>query len=541
VPDESSQVVSPREGGAAVTEKDQSASGAAAATSVPPVKQSVPPARSVAPSGEEGFPKLESPSFAPGMLIAEKYVIERVLGEGGIGVVVAAKHVELDQLVAIKYLRPKVMSSPTAADRFLREARLAAKIHSEHVVHVYDVGRLPDGSPYMVMEYLAGTDLGKLLAASGPLPLEWAIDYVLQTCEALAEAHVAGIVHRDLKPDNLFVATGAAGKSVVKILDFGISKLSAKRATPDRLDVLTQANDKFGTPVYMSPEQLRSSGDVDARADVWAVGVVLYELLTGRLPFDGDSLPELCTAILTLPPASLKLDRPYLPAELQLVIERCLEKDREARFQNVAELAQELSAFAAPVSHGRVDHVLRVIREAGEQVRAPTPMPGEATARAIHEAATLEAADVRSQLTTARGVSSWSKGLHDGKVPRWTTPRVLKLGAFIAAAAALLVALVSGQRRAPAPNLPAGTSVAREPTSAESLPVATAAPAADGTADSVPAQEPEPTVSALSIPPKAKAAAAKRISPKPSASAPVEKPAPASSAFESTAVINPFE
>ena len=486
----------------------------------------------------EALPPRES--FAPGMLIAEKYAVERVVGEGGIGVVVAAKHVDLDQTVAIKYLRPKALASPNAAERFLREARLAARIRSEHIVRVYDVSRLADGTPYMVMEYLTGKDLGRILAAEGPLQVERAVDYILQACEALAEAHVAGIVHRDLKPDNLFVATGSAGKSVLKILDFGISKLSAKRTTPGSPSSITQAEDTFGTPVYMSPEQLRSSGDVDARADVWAIGVVLYELLTGRLPFDGDGLPELCTAILATPPAPLLTMRPNLPAELQTVLDRCLEKDREARYQNVAELAQELRPFASPTAHARVEHVVRIIQEGGERVRPPTPIPGAVSARPLHGAPTMPPSEGRSALTTGSSAASWGAVKRASKRAPWMRGPVLIPAA--AAAAVFCVAALFGLygKSADPPSSPAAVQTA--PPVAAPLPPpaapATVAVAPDVTTEPVPAApEPSPS-SSTAARPSGRAAAGKRTT---SGNSSAKKPAPVPSSFDSTAVINPFD
>jgi serine/threonine protein kinase len=513
------------------------------APTLPPSSQKIQ-ASAIALPVHENVGRARMDSFAPGMLIAEKYVVERVLGEGGIGVVVAAKHVDLGQTVAIKYLRPQALTGGgNAADRFLREARLAAKIRSDHVVHVYDVGRLPDGSPYMVMEYLAGTDLGRLLLANGPLPLDRAIDYVLQTCEALAEAHVAGVVHRDLKPDNLFVTTANAGKSVVKILDFGISKLSAKRTTEHRLDALTEPDDRFGTPVYMSPEQLRASRDVDARSDVWAVGVVLYELLTGCLPFDGDGLPELCTAILTLPPVPLTKHRPYLPDTLQTVIERCLRKEPEERFQNVAELAQELRLFATPAAQERIDHVINVIREAGEPIGAPTPPPGAVSSTPPpHQATTLGPAETRVLLTTGSAAASWRGVLREVSASRWTRRRLLIAGTALLALVALIGVGIGFRQPAdratattmgPPPEVVAVPSFRADPAEAPVVSLASEV-----------SREPPPPPS----PSPAGAAAGAhlhghpKMSPSASASAGhPQKPAPASSAFDSTGVINPFE
>ena len=379
-----------------------------------------------------------------------------------------------------------------------------------------------------------------MLAANGPLPVERAVEYILQACEALAEAHVAGIVHRDLKPDNLFVATGSAGKSVLKILDFGISKLSSKRTTSGDLAVLTQADDKFGTPVYMSPEQLRSSGSVDARADVWAIGVVLYELLTGRLPFDGDDLPELCTAILTMPPVPLLSVRPDLPVGMKTVLERCLEKECDQRYQNVGELAQELQPFASAAARGRIDHVVRVVREGGENVRPPTPLPGASSARAIQEAATLPASDGRL-LTTGSGAASWGGVGRSAKKSGWLRGPVLIPAA--ATAAAIVVMTFFGIRGTPS------TSKASPPTQAAATaapPVVDPLPAAPASPSTVlaPPVETEPmsppsTASPARAP--GRPGAGKHGPLRAAASGSAKKPAPAPSSFDSTAVINPFE
>jgi serine/threonine protein kinase len=412
---------------------------------VDPVEAAGRPTEAAPAGAAEGEPaplggEARAAALRPGSRIADKYVIERLIGEGGLGVVVAARHVHLDQTVAIKYLRPSALTSKSVGERFLREARLAAKIRSEHVVHVYDVGTLPDGSPYMVMEYLAGADLGRQLGANGPLPVERAIDYVLQACEALAEAHVAGIVHRDIKPGNLFVATSPGGKSLLKILDFGISKLATRKTTSG--NELTEAGDKFGTPVYMSPEQLLSARDVDARADLWAIGVVLYELLTGELPFDGD-LPELCTAILNRAPVPLLDVRPNLPEALQGVIGRCLEKDVGRRFQNVAELAQELRPFAGTVSQARVEHIVQLIRGSGEVVRPslPVPAPPAAPREELREEPILAA---ERQATTGSGLGSWGAGPSARRSSRPDKARVTALVVASVCAVVLALAAISG-------------------------------------------------------------------------------------------------
>jgi len=477
-------------------------------------------------------------AFRPGARIADKYVVERLIGEGGLGLVVAARHVHLDQVVAIKTLRPNALAGKGVAERFLREARLASRIRSEHVVHVYDVGTMPDGTPYMVMEYLAGTDLGRQLNASGPLPVDKAVDYVLQACEALAEAHIAGIVHRDIKPDNLFIATGAGGKSILKILDFGISKMSTRHTTSG--SELTEAGDKFGTPVYMSPEQLLSARDVDARADVWALGVVLYELLTGKLPFDGD-LPVLCSAILTKPHVPLATARPYLPEALEDVISRCLEKDVEKRFQNVAELAQELRQFAGPVSQVRIDHVVQLIRGAGESVRPATPSP-QAIVRALRDEPTLAETASDRAATTGSGVSAWgATPAGDSGRPRASQVRMVAFVAAGVVAAALALAAMTGGRGSPttagqsAPAAPATIAAPSTllPPSPQASPAAAPQPLPTTTEATEPSASGSPGSSEASVAPSPGATKP----PRGAASSRPRKPA----AADPNAVINPFE
>jgi serine/threonine-protein kinase len=481
-------------------------------------------------------PQAKNPSFRPGATIAEKYVVERLVGEGGLGVVVAAKHVQLDQTVAIKYLRPRALGSKGIAERFLREARLAAKMRSEHVVHVYDVGTMPDGAPFMVMELLSGIDLGRQLTSQGPLTLERTVDYVLQACEALAEAHMAGIVHRDIKPDNLFVATTAGGKSVLKILDFGISKMSAKRSTSGELRDLTEAGDKFGTPVYMSPEQLLASGNVDARADVWAMGVVFFELLTGQLPFDGDSLPELCTAILNKPPVPLSQLRSNSPEVIQTVIARCLEKDPANRFQNVAELAQELSPFVQQTGQERIDQIVRIVRGGGETVRAATPVPGASLVpRGGRDVSTLAEPGDRA-LTTGSGVASWGGAMvapQVGETVRTRRTRIVALAASGAFALAVAIAAFGGHH-------------ASDDRSSRAL----GAPSAVEVPP--PAQEPSPVPALVDVDPPAApspdevasaaaSASAQAARKAPKAGAPKAKAATRPSHMDPNAVINPFE
>src|SRR5580704_3122104 len=234
-----------------------------------------------------------------GDVLADKYEVTRVLGEGGMGVVVAAMHRELEKLVALKFMHEELSVDADATERFLREAKSAARLSNEHVGRVLDVGRLPNGVPYIVMEYLEGKDLAELVRSRGRLPVAEVVEYLLQTCEAMAEAHALGVIHRDLKPHNLFVTTRPDGRSLIKVLDFGISKSMFANASP------TITAQTMGSPSYMSPEQMRSARSVDTRTDIWSLGVILYELLAGCLPFVGETMPELLIRVLSEPPAPL--------------------------------------------------------------------------------------------------------------------------------------------------------------------------------------------------------------------------------------------
>ncbi len=290
-----------------------------------------------------------------GDVLAGKYRVEKILGIGGMGMVVAATHLELDQQVALKFMLPAAMESPEASARFMREARAAGKLTSEHVCRVIDVGRFESGAPYIVMEYLEGYDLSTMLKRRGPLRVAPAVDFLLQACEGLAEAHAQGIVHRDLKPDNLYLSARADGGHIIKVLDFGISKAAVT-------GIATQTGDILGSPAYMAPEQMRSTKDVDARADVWSLGVVMYQLLTGRLPFGGDSLPTLCLSVLNDDPVAPNVIRQDLPDGLAEVILRCLSKDRDDRYADVGELAEALGPFATPNGFGSVTRVRSALK-----------------------------------------------------------------------------------------------------------------------------------------------------------------------------------
>jgi serine/threonine protein kinase len=311
--------------------------------------------------------------FPPGSVLAGKYRVERLLGEGGMGWVVQAMHLQLDQRVALKFMRASAASeSPEAVARFLREARAAARIQSEHVARVMDVGTLETGAPYLVMEYLEGQDLDSLLRARHGLPVSEAIVYALQACEGLAEAHAAGIIHRDLKPANLFLARKSDDSLRVKLLDFGISKLAPSAGrTSDGASTGTQ--NLMGSPLYMAPEQMRSSKNVDRRADIWSMGVILYEMLSGRSPFDGDTLPEICARILADSPPTLRGETAVIPPGLEAIVFRCLEKDPDRRFPDVAALARALAVFGPPELGATAERIARLLRVGTPSVADLTP------------------------------------------------------------------------------------------------------------------------------------------------------------------------
>jgi eukaryotic-like serine/threonine-protein kinase len=342
-------------------------------------------------------PALSSPEIPPvqeGEVLDGKYRVDRVLGVGGMGIVVAATHVQLNTRVAIKFLLPAAMGTPQVIERFAREARAAVQIQSEHVARVTDVGTLPTGSPYMVMEFLEGNDLAEVIERDGAQPVERAVGYVLEACEAIAEAHSLGIVHRDLKPANLFLARRAGRDPIVKVLDFGISK------TKDASAGLTQTSSVMGSPYYMAPEQMMSSKDVDARADIWALGVIAFELLSGKPPFTGETMAEIIYQVTQREAPALRDRRPDVPEGLADALARCLTRDPKQRFDNVARLAAALVPFGPARADISLERISRVL---GASMRPPEDDRGE---RRSHPMRATSSTWARSQSGTPGGAGA---------------------------------------------------------------------------------------------------------------------------------------
>jgi eukaryotic-like serine/threonine-protein kinase len=296
-----------------------------------------------------------------GDVIAGKYRIDGIAGEGGMGIVYEAEHLVLGQRVAIKIVLPGALGSAEAVERFCLEARAAAKIESDHVVRVIDAASLPTGEPYLVMEYLAGCDLAALLEKSGPLPSVEVVDYALQALEGLAHAHANSVIHRDLKPANLFLAKCADGRELVKVLDFGLSK---SLALPD--DGRLTGPRILGSPAYMSPEQLRNA-DLEPRSDLWSLGVVVYELVCGKLPFVGKTVTELLVTILEADPIPLFERARNIPPALSEIVARCLRKNAADRWGNAGELAAALAPYSSGAWTGVVERIDGVFKRAAER------------------------------------------------------------------------------------------------------------------------------------------------------------------------------
>ncbi|HEY0992850.1 MAG TPA: serine/threonine-protein kinase, partial [Kofleriaceae bacterium] len=418
-----------------------------------------------------------------GSIVGGKFRIDRILGRGGMGVVAVATHLQLEQQVALKVVHDALAGDPEIVERFLREARASARLRSEHVCRVSDVGQLETGAPYIVMELLEGSDLSVVIA-EGALPVATAADYVVQACVAVAEAHALGIVHRDLKPANLFLTHRLDGTPLIKVLDFGIAK--AASASDFKI---TRTSTVMGSPGYMSPEQLRSARDAEPRSDIWALGVILYELVTGRLPFDAESITELAVKVVMDPPAPLDIDA---PAFARLVY-RCLEKAPDQRYPSIAALAADLAPLGSELA-GRSASTIAALTTAAATApvrRAPT------------------APVVSGKATTLQTAAAQSTG---GPLPPAPRKRVSAgvivagiAGVTIAAALALFV-LRRGPEPTPDPArspIALATTDARLETGPSTLPTSPSTP--PPTSPSTPPPTPTPVIDA-SVEPDAGAA-----------------------------------
>ncbi|MCC6648131.1 MAG: serine/threonine protein kinase [Polyangiaceae bacterium] len=436
-----------------------------------------------------------------GDVIADKYKVESIIGRGGMGVVVAAEHLQLRETVALKFLLSAGEDEREFRQRFLREAQVSAKLRGEHVVRLMDFGA-PDGAPpYIVMERLHGTDLRETLNHFGKIPIENAIEYVAQACEGVAEAHSIGVVHRDLKPSNLFLTKRLDGSDLVKILDFGVSKA---RATADVDDDLTSAGSVLGSPRYMSPEQLRNSIDVDARADVWSLGAILYEVICGRPPFKAESTAALCAKILgEEPPTSMRTYRPEVSPALEAAVLRCLERDPAARTPSVAALVAELAeAVDYPwlrASAARVAAVLERRSVRGDPATGSFSGSGRlALSLGAPSSSKMLASGAQRGSTPSMSSSIIVPPDEAPDAGRRRSPVVLLVMGGIALAGVVGVVLVS-RDRAPAPSPPAPAAPVAAP-AVSSTGAATAAPApppvesAARPAESATAALPAPTV-----------------------------------------------
>ncbi|WP_437642242.1 serine/threonine-protein kinase [Sorangium sp. So ce854] len=460
--------------------------------------------------------QLLAPVAQPGELIAAKYRVERVVAIGGMGVVLAARNEDLDQQVAIKILRQDALANQEAVARFLREARTAARLQGEHVARVFDVGTTEGGVPFMVMEFLTGLDLQQVIDTHGPLPIQDAVDYVLQALEAVAEAHAAGVVHRDIKPSNLFLAEHADGTRHIKVLDFGISKGQGLDSPAE--PGLTSTKQVMGSPGYMSPEQMMAPRTVDGRADVWSVGVLLYTLVTGEQPFQGETVAAVMANILHQPVPRLRDKRSDAPASLERIVARCLERDVSARYANVAKLAQALEPLGssfAKLSASRIQSAIGAASPAGQTLlnsRAAEDSDRLSGASWTHTSSRrrsrrklLVAAGAAALLAAAIGAGVWLIG-----GPR-VAPEARSAAAGREPAGAGADAVASAPAATPSAAAASGataaaavsgaTAAAASSPAAPSTAAPAASPSAKGAGDAAPGARPRATASGAPIKP----------------------------------------
>jgi serine/threonine-protein kinase len=422
--------------------------------------------------------------LAPGTIIEEKFRLDRVIASGGMGVVFAATHTALGRAVAVKILKRELADDARAAARLLAEARAAAALKSPYIADVIDVG-MHDSVPFIVMELLVGRTSYDIVRIDGPMTVERACDLLIQACHALGEAHRRGVIHRDVKPSNLFV-TQVDERERLKVIDFGISK---------RFDAgqETTTGTFLGSPSFMSPEQVRSARDVDGRSDIWSLGVVLYFLLTGKRPFEAESLLEQMTLIVHEP-------APHVAGEIDEVFQRCLMKDPEERFATTADLARALAKFASPKMRDLAAKVpvgappMRSGPSSRSRPAAPPPPPEEPTAPATARPSQLE--------TLAASTPR----------PRRRAAALVWIGVGIGAALGAAMIGVSSRRATPATTAapapaPAPSAAATPEPSAAPAPLVASTPA-DSAAPPTPRAHarPRPHASPAPVPPPTTAA-----------------------------------
>ena len=413
-----------------------------------------------------------------GTLVGERFRVEEFLSEGGMGFVVRGFDLKLQEPVAIKFL--KTVDGQESIQRFMREARAAAKVKNEHIIDILDVGA-HEGMPYLVMELVDGEALGKVLETHGPLEATYAVDLLLQACDAMADAHARGIVHRDLKPNNLMLTRRGDGSPFVKVLDFGLATAPTESG---RVAVgITATNAAFGSPAYMPPEQIRAARNADARSDIWALGVILYELLVDRLPFEGESIPAVLAAITADPPRPLVELRPELTA-LGTVLERCFQKDPDCRFQTVAELAGALAPFASAEGALIATRAARLRHGTTPPPRSAPPPPRliSPPASAVARSSTMAASADTSEARPAR---------------RWLiVPIVVSMVAAVSVIALLRRGAAPIRFVSPTEPPATTTPAAAAPAAAVSAPPRVPTTAVTTAAANVPASSTEPAASA---------------------------------------------
>ncbi len=440
--------------------------------------------------------------YDPGTVVAGKYRIDRTLGTGGMGVVVAATHLELGTPIALKFLHHDMTQNQSVVERFMREARSSAQLRGENVCRVSDVGRTESGQPFLVMELLAGQDLGTLLKTNGALQVTVAAEIIMQACIALGEAHAVGVIHRDIKPGNLFWTQRPDGSALIKVLDFGVAK------APEELNMsLTQTQNVIGSPGYMSPEQLKSSKSVDPRSDIWSLGIVLYELVSGKKPFEAQSITELALKVAMDPAPAMSAG---IPPSFESVILRCLEKDPQRRYRDVADLATALAPFVGPTRGPELAYaVTRVLRGNHQPFIAAPPPHGASTP------------------TTLRGANGVMPPSGISTKRSWRLPAVMGAGAAVGIVLALVM-LMGGNKKPVAASAPAETrkmDVApvkpMEVMPAKPMEVAPAEPT-DVVVPPVPGAAPAPPAKTAETPPEPKTVAKAETKPE---TKPATKPA----------------